>query len=45
VRVSPLQPEIIEFEVELAPIPVENDFQGKDVTVNWKFLSGMEPKG
>jgi len=36
--------EIIEFEVELSPIPVD-DFQGKDVTVNWKFFSGMDPQG
>ena len=22
-----------------------DDFQGKDITVNWKFYNGMEPKG
>ena len=44
VRFSPLMQEIIEFEVELSPIPVD-DFQGKDVTVNWKFFSGMDPLG
>lgn len=33
-------PEIIEFNVELAPIP---NFEGKpnDVTMNWKLLSGF----
>lgn len=45
VRFSPLEKEIIEFEVELAPIPVLDDFQGKDVTVNWKFYNGMDPQG
>ena len=26
------------------PIPVDDD-QGKDVTVNWKFYNGFEPRG
>ena len=28
--------------MELSPIPVD-DFQGKDVTVNWKFFDGFDP--
>lgn len=44
VRFSPYFQEVIEFEVELNPIPVD-DFQGKDVTVNWKFFNGLDPQG
>ena len=36
--------EIIEFEVLLNPISVD-DFQGKDVTANWQFFNGFDPKG
>lgn len=36
--------ELIEFEVELNPIPVD-DFQGKDVVVNWKMMNGFDPAG
>jgi len=36
--------EIIEFEVLLNPINVD-DFQGKDITVNWQFYNGFDPKG
>lgn len=28
----------------LNPIPID-DFQGKDVTVNWQFYNGFDPKG
>lgn len=44
VRFSPHFAEVIEFEVELSPIPVD-DFQGKDVTVNWKFFNGFDAQG
>ena len=44
VRHSPHFQGLIEFDVELAPIPI-NDFQGKDVTVNWRFFDGFDPKG
>lgn len=44
VRFSPHFQEVIEFDVELSPIPV-GDFQGKDVTVNWKFFNGLDPQG
>lgn len=36
--------EIIEFEVLLNPINVD-DFQSKDLTVNWQFYNGFDPKG
>ena len=35
--------EIIEFDVELNPIPID-DGKGKDVTVNWQFFNGFNPK-
>jgi hypothetical protein len=44
VRFSPELSELIEFEVELNPIPVD-DFQGKDVVVNWKMMNGFDPAG
>lgn len=44
VRFSPLYSDLIEFEVELAPVPVK-DGQGKDVTVNWRFYDSFDPKG
>jgi len=40
VRFSPLTPEIIEFVVELNPVPVD-DNQGKDIMVNWKMFNGF----
>lgn len=40
VRYSKLMKELIEFEVELSPIPVADDI-GKDVTVNWKLYDGF----
>jgi hypothetical protein len=36
--------EFIEFDVELAPIPIE-DMRGKDVIVSWYMLDGFDPKG
>jgi hypothetical protein len=36
--------EIIQFEVELNSIPFLDDVS-KDVTVNWKFYDGFDPKG
>ena len=41
---SEFRKEIIEFEVELAPIPIL-DFKGRDVTVNWKFYNGFSANG
>lgn len=41
VRFSPFFNELIEFDVELSPVPV-NDKQGKDVTVNWKMYDGFD---
>jgi len=41
VRFSPLTPEIIEFVVELNPIPIDDNV-GKDVTVNWKMFNGFD---
>ena len=36
---------MIEFEVEMNSIPFGPDGRGKDVTVNWKFFDGFDPKG
>ena len=44
VRFSKYFKELIEFQVELGPVPVTDD-QGKSVTVNWKFFGEFEPKG
>jgi len=44
VRFSKYFKELIEFQVELAPIPIDDD-QGKSVTVNWKFFDNFDPKG
>lgn len=40
VRFSPLFDELIEFDVELGPVPV-NDNQGKDVMVNWRMYDNF----
>lgn len=44
VRNSPLFQGLVEFEVELEAIPIK-DYKSKDVTVNWKFYDGFDPKG
>lgn len=41
VRFSETFQEIIEFEVELNPVPVHDDSQGKDVIVTWKMFDGF----
>jgi len=41
VRWSPLFDEIIEFEVGISEIPID-DFQGKNVIVNWKMFDDFE---
>ena len=43
VRFSPYIAELIEFVVELNPIP-NDDSVGKDVTVNWKMFNGFDSK-
>jgi len=40
---SPHLREFIEVHVEMAPIP-NRDQNGKDVTVNFKFYNGFDPK-
>jgi len=40
VRFSDAFPELIEFDVELNPVPVQ-DKQGKDVIVTWKMYDGF----
>lgn len=40
VRKSEVFSEIIEFEVELAPVPIK-DGNSKDITVNWKLYNGF----
>jgi len=44
VRFSEFFNEIIEFDVELNPIPI-HDGRGKDVTVNFKMFNGFDAKG
>lgn len=41
VRLSQSFKELIEFEVELAPIPIA-DLKSKDITVNWKMYNGFK---
>jgi hypothetical protein len=40
VRKSEVFPEFIEFNVELAPVPIE-DRASKDIIVNWKLYNGF----
>lgn len=44
VRYSELFNEMIEFDLELNPIPIA-DGRGKDVTVNFKMFNGFDAKG
>lgn len=41
VRMADVNPEIIEFDVEMAPVPNKNN-KPNDITMNWKFLSGFD---
>jgi len=41
VRLSQSFKDLIEFEVELAPIPIA-DLKSKDITVNWKMYNGFK---
>lgn len=41
VRLSQSFKDLIEFEVELAPIPIA-DSKSKDITVNWKMYNGFK---
>jgi len=46
VRFSPKYfQELIEFEVELNGIPLSKNGRGKDLTVNWQFFDGFDPRG
>jgi len=36
---------MIEFDVDIATVPVELDKKGKDVIVNWKMYDGFDGKG
>lgn len=44
IRFSPVMQDLIEFEVELAPVPIRDGF-GKDITVNWKLFDSFEAAG
>lgn len=44
VRFSEFFKDMIEFDVELNPIPI-HDQRGKDVTVNFKMFNGFDAKG
>lgn len=44
VRFSEFFNDMIEFDVELNPIPI-SDERGKDVTVNFKMFNGFDAKG
>lgn len=37
--------ELVEFEVFINKLPISANNRGKDVTVNWKFYDGFDPKG
>jgi len=37
--------ELVEFEVFINKLPISANYRGKDVTVNWKFYDGFDPKG
>lgn len=41
VRMADVNPEIIEFDIEMAPIPNSNN-KPNDITMNWKFFSGFD---
>lgn len=41
-RYSPAFQDLVEFEVELAPVPIADEL-GKDVTVNFKFYDSFDP--
>jgi len=45
VQFSPkLFKELVRFEVDLNSVPL-GDKVNKDITVNWKFYDGFDPKG
>lgn len=44
VRYSPIFEDIIEFNVETAPIPLK-DNKGKDIIATWKVFDEFDPKG
>lgn len=44
VRYPKSQLDLIEFELELAPVPID-DGQGKDITLNWHFFDSFDPNG
>lgn len=44
VRYSPLWEDLIEFNVETAPIPLR-DKVGKDIIVTWRLFDEFDPKG
>jgi len=44
VRYSDTFDDMIEFDVELNPIPIA-DGRSKDVTVNFKMFNGFDPMG
>lgn len=43
IRTTNLNPEIIQFDIEMNPIPNYNE-KPNDVTMNWKLMSGFETK-
>ncbi len=44
VRTSPLLQDLLEFEVVLAPIPLDDD-KGKELVVNWQFYNNFSSNG
>ena len=44
VRFSPIWQDLIEFELETAPIPID-DRQSKDLIINWKMFDSFDPNG
>jgi hypothetical protein len=43
IRYAPLFNELIEFQVELGPVPLD-DNRSKDIIVNWKMYDDFDPK-
>ena len=41
-RYSPAFADLVEFDVELAPVPIADEI-GKDITVNFKFFDSFDP--
>jgi len=41
IRTTDLNPEVIQFDIEMSPVPNNNE-KPNDITMNWKLMSGFE---